>query len=92
VTCKILLNEHTCGHIERTDEWMRMFLRAEEQYFNDLLTVRGYVYLNQIYEALEVAWDPKNENPCCIYDLDGVICIKFKIRKVKNGFNLTITW
>lgn len=92
MTCKILLNEHTSGNFEHVEEWQRMFLRAEEVYFNDLLIARGYVYLNQIYEALGVKWDPNNENPCCIYDLDDVIRIKFKVRKVKNGFNLTITW
>lgn len=92
MTCKILLNEHTCGHFEHKEEWQRVFLRAQERYFNDLLVARGYVYLNQIFEALYVEWDPNKVNPCCIYDLDGVIMIKFKVRKVKNGFNVTITW
>lgn len=27
-------------------------------------TIRGYIYLNQIYEALGFEWDPKNENVC----------------------------
>lgn len=92
MTCKILLNEHTSEFFEHCEEWQRMFLRAEEVYFNDLLVSRGYIYLNQIYETLGVKWDPNEENPCRIYNRTDFTRIKFKVRKVKNGFNLTITW
>lgn len=92
MTCKIFLNEHTSECFEHCEEWQRMFLRAEEVYFNDLLIVRGYVYLNQIFEALGVKWDPNVENPCCIYNEDEDTRIKFKVREVENGFNLTVTW
>lgn len=41
-----------------------MFLLMEERYINDLIRSRGYVYLNQIYEALDTKWNPNDENPC----------------------------
>lgn len=92
MTCKIAYNEHTCRSFESTEEWQRMFLRAQGVYFNDLLISRGYVYLNRIFENLEIDWDPNKDNPCCIYNPDIKNRIDFKIRKVKNGFNITITW
>lgn len=92
MTHKILLNKHTSECFEHNEEWQRIFLRTEETYFNDLLISRGYVYLNQIYEALGVKWDPNEGNPCRIRTLTDATGIKFKVRKIKNGFNLTVTW
>lgn len=41
-----------------------MFLFMEERYINDMIRSRGYIYLNQIYEALDIEWNPEYENPC----------------------------
>ena len=42
----------------------RMYIKLQENYFNDLLKKRGYVYLNMIYEGLGLRWDCEGENPC----------------------------
>ena len=39
-----------------------MYLRYIECYLNDLLKIRGYVYLNQICESLGVEWNPDDLN------------------------------
>ena len=50
-------------------EWAREFIRAAERYFNCLLHLRGYVYLNEVYEFLgfdkdddfeSIRWDLNN--------------------------------
>ena len=38
------------------------FIRAAERLLNDEARARGYLYLNQIYEALGIPWNPANEN------------------------------
>jgi hypothetical protein len=35
-----------------TTEYNHMFLKTQEQYFNDRLQAHGYVFLNEVYEAL----------------------------------------
>jgi hypothetical protein len=59
-------------------EYNIMFLRYNENYINDLIRARGYVYLNQIYELLGIKWDPKCEN-ICIEWRDGLpIFVEFE--------------
>lgn len=41
-----------------------MFLKQVENHIEDLLNNRGYVYLNQICEALGAGWDSYIHNPC----------------------------
>ena len=73
--------------------WRRLFLYTECNHIKDLLTVRGYVYLNQIYEQLYVKWDPKWDNPCCICN-DGQTSFEFIIRDTpaRDGFEIDISW
>lgn len=47
-----------------------MFLRATENHLKDLLNSRGYIYTNQIYEALGIKWNPKNENQVWFGEMD----------------------
>ena len=46
------------------NEQDRMFLCIMEQYINDILKHRGYIYLNQIYEHLGIEWNPDDRNTC----------------------------
>jgi hypothetical protein len=43
----------------------------------DVLKSRGYIYLNQIYEILGIAWDPKQDNHC--YTQDDANPVEFSI-------------
>lgn len=45
-----------------------LLIRLVECRINDLLRLRGYVYLNTICEELAVGWSPEDDNPCIIYD------------------------
>lgn len=44
--------DETSTQWSTTPEYNLMFLRAQQNYFNDLLKVRGSVFLNEIYDAL----------------------------------------
>jgi len=41
-----------CKDWQRNPEYNRIFLQAQQSYFNDLLQSRGHVFLNEVYQAL----------------------------------------
>lgn len=45
-----------------------MFLRMNENYLNDIIKRKGYIYLNEICERLGMGWNPDDENPCVKYN------------------------
>ena len=55
-------------NLKESEDWKNdegynvMYLKSMERYFNDFIRTRGYIYLNQIYEALGLRWDPDKEN------------------------------
>ena len=58
------------------------FLHAMELHLNTIIEHRGYIYLNQIYESLDVKWNPDDENPCIKNDgVDRPRRIEFEIFK-----------
>ncbi len=67
---KIVVNEN-CSSWELDFEYNKLFAMSQLMYIRDLYIVRGYIYLNQIYEAFELVWNPYNENISWIYGRDG---------------------
>lgn len=56
------------------------FLTMTENYLNETIRHRGYVYLNQICEQLGVEWDPDEVNLCVRNDgIDRTSFIQFEI-------------
>lgn len=90
-----------CAGWEKDSEMNLMFLRAQQQYANDLLVSRGYLFLNEVYRMLGihetkagqiVGWiyDPKhpvgdNYVDFGIYDIN-----KPKARDFVNGYERVI--
>lgn len=46
--------DETCKEWTKTPEYNMMFLRAQQTYFNQMLTARGHVFLNEVYDALGI--------------------------------------
>lgn len=44
--------DDTCGPWTKNPEYNRMFLAEQERYANDLLRVKGHLFLNEVYEML----------------------------------------
>jgi hypothetical protein len=41
-----------CRNWHSNDEYNKTFIKAQEQYLNDKLRAHGYLFLNEVYEAL----------------------------------------
>ena len=47
-----IIFDRNSPHWSEDEDFNLVFLLAQERYLNDLARLRGYIYLNQIYEAL----------------------------------------
>jgi len=90
-----------CAGWEKDSEYNLMFLRAQQQYANDLLISRGHLFLNEVYDMLGiprtkagqvVGWLYDTKNPVGdnyvdfgIYDVN-----RERSRDFVNGYERTI--
>lgn len=56
---------------EKNAEYNLMYLRAEQNYANDRLKVRGYLFLNEVYERLGIPHTKAGQIVGWIYDPDN---------------------
>ena len=90
-----------CNGWEKDSEYNLMFLRAQQQYSNDLLKTRGHLYLNEVYDMLGiprtkagqvVGWVYNTEKPVGdnyvdfgLYDMNREV-----VRDFVNGYERVI--
>ena len=48
----VIFDEKSPNFCKNHPEYNQMFLKAQQNYFNDLLRVRGHVFLNEVYDGL----------------------------------------
>ena len=83
-------NQKTSFQATSEIEENRVFVRMQENYINDLLRVRGYVYLEHIYTIFGVKWNPEWVNSCITYRPNNRQ-VKLKIvRENEDGFDIDI--
>jgi hypothetical protein len=57
------------------------YLMMQDNYLTDLFKRRGYIYLNEVYEAFGAVWNPLKNNVCWIKGAD-----KFRITYTQDIF------
>lgn len=77
----ITFNSKTSPYATHDEKFNHMFVRQHETLLNDLLKVRGYIYMNTIYELLGIRWNPIWDNICLQYKPDK------KLRLAIRGSN-----
>lgn len=90
-----------CKGWEKDSEMNLMFLRAQQQYANDLLRGRGHLFLNEVYDMLGIPHTKAGQIVGWVYDPDrtdidnyvdfGIYDVnKPKARDFVNGYERTI--
>ena len=46
--------DESCSQWSKNPEYNLMFLRSQQNYYNDMLKARGHVFLNEVYDALGI--------------------------------------
>ena len=83
---KIIFNESTSVQAAGNDEHDYMLVRSYACHLVNLFNIRGYMYLNQIYEYYGVKWDPNDDNYCYTIDKDH---LAFSVLSVGEGLEIT---
>lgn len=73
-----------------THEYNRTFLRAQESYVNDVLRMRGHVFLNDVYDLLGLDRTPAGAITGWLYTKDAPTHIELKIVKVTPENAITL--
>lgn len=90
-----------CKGWEKDSEYNLMFLRAQQQYANDLLRSRGHLFLNEVYDMLGIertkagqvvgwVYDPENPVGDNYVDFGMYDINKPKARDFVNGYERVI--
>lgn len=60
--------DQSCRPFEKDPELNLMFLRAEQSWANERLRARGYLFLNEVYERLDIDPTPMGQLAGWLYD------------------------
>ena len=93
--------DESCPDWQPNSEYNLMFLRAQQNYANDLLKARGYLFLNEVYDMVGipitkagqiVGWTYDSNNPISDNYVDfGLYNINREVvRDFVNGYESTI--
>ena len=71
--------DKTCGYWNNDNKLNEYYVNHTMDYMRELVKHRGYVYLNQIFEALGATWDTRMGN-LCIEDENFTVVIGWDCR------------
>lgn len=66
------------------------FLEEQRLFTQNLFDVRGYIYLNTIYEALGLVWHPEYLNPVFTKDSERPLKVEFEPLEGTNDIRIDI--
>lgn len=72
-------------HWEPDAELNRVWIQVQQNYLNQLLIHRGYVFLNEAYEALGIEWSSAGQAVGWMLNSDGDNYIDFGIFEARNA-------
>ena len=79
--------DESCPGWTKDPEYNLMFLRNQQQYANDLLESRGYLFLNEVYEMLGIQRTRQGQVIGWIYDKNVIDKVDFGIYNIANPAN-----
>lgn len=90
--------DESCTEWSKTPEYNFMFLRAQQNYCNDLLKARGHLFLNEVYKLLGIPHSKAGAVAGWVIGKDGDNFVDFgifdgdrqKAREFVNGYERSI--
>lgn len=79
--------DESCPGWTKDPEYNLMFLRNQQQYANDLLESRGYLFLNEVYEMLGIQRTRQGQVIGWVYDKNVIDKVDFGIYNIANPAN-----
>lgn len=79
--------DETCPGWERDTQWNLTFLRDQQRYANDLLRVKGHLFLNDVYEMLGIPKSKAGQVVGWVYDPENPMAnnyVDFGLGSAKN--------
>ena len=61
----------TSNNFEKDPEYNMMFLRSQQDYANEMLKSRGHLFLNEVYDLLDIPRSRAGQVVGWVYDKDG---------------------
>ena len=79
-------------HWQKDQNLNRMWIELQQTHMNHLLRARGFVFLNEVYEALGIPWSPAGQHVGWLWHGDGDNYIEIAMFEVypydfTNGFH-----
>ena len=78
---KTIIFDENCVGWTGDPDFDRMLLDHQIVYLRDLCRFKGYLYLDKVYNAFGVAWNPDDENICYRESKGG---INFKVEPIND--------
>lgn len=72
-------------HWKKEPEFNQMYVRCQQKYANDLLTTRGHVFLNDVYDMFDIERTPAGAVVGWVKDGDGDNHIDFGLYEARNA-------
>ena len=69
---RIIFDDKAVGWVKE-DVLNRLYIEHNITHLEAKCCYRGYLYLNEVYEILGIAWNPDDENVCFKYPIRGRI-------------------
>ena len=62
IDCDYFMFDENCSPWTESREYNTGIITMEINHLSDIIRYRGYIYLNQIYEAFGIKWDTQRDN------------------------------